>query len=129
MGPPPIPEEAVAVILFWISIVVYALVVTLYQCYKRKFIDNAICRRHCRFWLRSAALFYFINFAVALFFGSTNENSPLYTFDKINVDSFYLLKDLLSFLLIPSLMLLVGSLVPAKLQNWFGKNVKGRKAD
>jgi hypothetical protein len=128
MGPPPISEDVVAVILIWISIVVYGLVVTLYQCYKRKFIDDAICRRHCRFWFRLAALFYFIIISVVVFNSINNENSEIHSL-KINIDSFLLLKDVLSFFSIPSLMLLAVCLVPAKLQNWFGENMKGRKAD
>ncbi|MEQ1544314.1 hypothetical protein [Methyloglobulus sp.] len=102
--------------VIWLATILSAVVISWFKCAKKSFWDDITYQKHCRFWFRLAMFLYFIGSAVPaviandLYGGADN---LFYGFGFIHN---YLIG--YSPLL---LMLLLTSLIPAKLQNWLSK--------
>lgn len=100
----------------WFRLIDIALVVTLYQCYKKKFLNDILYWEHCRFWFGVFKRCLFADLIYRILSG---------LYRKVELDGS--LADfgvpdirLYSYMAIFIGLVLVVSLVPATLQNWFG---------
>ncbi|MEQ1546917.1 hypothetical protein [Methyloglobulus sp.] len=114
-------EKLFAVCIIWLGLAISAIAMTLFQYYKKSFVNDVVYRKHYHFWLSLAILWYFLGSAYL-----TSFSIELYGGANPYTDSSNLLFSL-NYLLpfsIPFLTLLAVALIPAKLQNWLGKNVE-----
>ncbi|MEQ1544313.1 hypothetical protein [Methyloglobulus sp.] len=109
----------------WLGLIVFALVATLFKCYKKRFVDNIAYQKHRQFWLRLAILLNLIGSMytteiITHYFGANVSFDRIFDLDKFLYFIGILPKQSLLFF-IPVLILLAVSLIPAKLQNWLSK--------
>ena len=105
-----------AFIIIWIGLMIPAILTIIIAFYKKKFLNDVIYKKYCRLWLALAMLWYFVGtvfFAAIAYDVYGGIGHPLYFMAS-------LLKFLMMFS-IPTLLLLVISIAPAKWQNWRSK--------
>ncbi|WP_349028495.1 hypothetical protein [Methyloglobulus sp.] len=113
----------------WLGLIVFALVATLFKCYKKRFVDDVAYQKHRLFWLRLAVLLNLIGSIytteiITHYFGYVSESfNQIFDLDQFLYFIGILPKESLLFF-IPVLILLAVSLIPAKLQNWLSKAIR-----
>ncbi|MEQ1546957.1 hypothetical protein [Methyloglobulus sp.] len=112
-------EKISAVYIIWFGLIMSAIVITLFQCHKKNFVDELIYRKHCCFWISLTMFWYLIGTAYLTTIAFINYDDDF--FQWLGHD---FVQSYLWVFLAPVLILLAVSLLPAKLQNWRSKAIR-----